>query len=142
MFIYFLDVLSIGYLWFDIIILLVYLRVSDIIIFFRDTFSTITMLLKDWWYSYSWNRLLLCYVWISWSCYFIIVFLVTLYLWFYGSIMVYLWFTLLETNFILYQLALSLCNYQHQHHLFNTLQLIYWHFVEVIWILLSYVLYN
>ena len=64
-----------------------------------------------------------------------------------GSILItiYLWETSLirlETNFILYQLKLSLCSYQHQHHLFFTLQLIYWHFVEGLWILLSWNLYN
>jgi cytochrome c oxidase subunit 3 len=39
-------------------------------------------------------------------------------------------------NFVLFQLRVT------PHHLFYTLQLIYWHFVEILWLFIYYVLYN
>jgi len=64
-----------------------------------------------------------------------------------GSLLItiYLWETSLirtEVNFTMYLLKLSLCSYQHQYHLLITLLLIYWHFVEGLWILISWNLYN
>lgn len=39
-------------------------------------------------------------------------------------------------NFVLFQLRVT------SHHLFYTLQLLYWHFLELLWLFIYYVLYN